>query len=145
MTEAATAEVSEFAPRKKKVEDLDLADPNFVSQEMLDQLPTPTGYRIMILPFRVSEKTKGGVYIAESAREREQIATVVGLVLKLGPDAYKDADKYPVGPWCQENDWVIFGRYAGARIPIDGGEIRLLNDDEVLATIDNPESIVNTF
>ena len=146
MTEAAKAEVvSEFAPRKKQVKETEVQDPNIVTKEMLEQLPTPTGYRIMILPFRVSEKTKGGVYVAESAREREQVATVVGLVLKLGPDAYKDMDKYPMGPWCKEEDWVIFGRYAGARIPIDGGEIRLLNDDEVLAVIDDPESIVNTF
>ena len=45
----------------------------------------------------------------------------------------------------RDRDWVVFGRYAGARIPIDGGEIRLLNDDEVLATIDDPESILQTF
>ena len=46
--------------------------------------------------------------------------------------------------WCKQGDWVIFGRYAGARFRIDGGEVRLLNDDEILATIDNPEDIINT-
>jgi len=118
---------------------------DYTQKENMDQLPKPTGYRIMILPYKVSDKTKGGIYIAEQTREREQVATVVGYVLKKGPDAYKDPDKYPEGPWCEEGDWVIFGRYAGARIPIDGGEIRLLNDDEVLATVDDPEAILTKY
>jgi chaperonin GroES len=110
-----------------------------------ERLPKPTGYRVMILPFKVKERTRGGIILADSAREREQLATVVGLVLKLGPDAYKDLDKYPEGPWCKEKDWVVFGRYAGARIPIEGGEIRLLNDDEILAVVYDPEYVLNKF
>ena len=47
-------------------------------------------------------------------------------------------------PWCKEKDWVIFGRYAGSRFKIDGGEVRLLNDDEILATINDPEDILHT-
>ena len=43
------------------------------------------------------------------------------------------------------NDWIMFARYAGSRIKIDGGEMRLLNDDEVLATIDSPEDILHEF
>ena len=42
----------------------------------------------------------------------------------------------------QKGDWVIFARYAGSRLPIEGGEVRLLNDDEVLGTIENPESVL---
>ena len=45
----------------------------------------------------------------------------------------------------QRKDWVMFARYAGSRIKIDGGEMRLLNDDEVLATIDSPEDILHEF
>ena len=69
-------------------------------------------------------------------------ATIVGLVVKQGPDAYSDSDKFPEGPWCKEGDWVIFGRYAGARFNIEGGDMRLLNDDEILATVNNPEDIL---
>ena len=46
---------------------------------------------------------------------------------------------------CKKGDWIIFARYAGSRIKIDGGEIRLLNDDEVLATVDNPKDIYHEF
>jgi co-chaperonin GroES (HSP10) len=59
----------------------------------------------------------------------------------VGPLAYKDESKFPDGPWCQEKQWVMFARYAGSRFQIDGGEVRILNDDEVLATILDPEDI----
>jgi co-chaperonin GroES (HSP10) len=42
-------------------------------------------------------------------------------------------------------DWIIFARYAGSRIKIEGGEVRLLNDDEILATIKNPEDLLHEF
>ena len=42
-----------------------------------------------------------------------------------------------------EKDWIIFGRYAGARFKIDGGEVRVLNDDEVIAVIQDPEDILH--
>ena len=69
--------------------------------------------------------------------------TVVGYVVSLGPDAYSDSHKFPEGAWCKEGDWVIFGRYAGARFQIEGGDMRLLNDDEILACIDDPEAILS--
>tara|TARA_R100001460_G_scaffold4168_1_gene12042 strand:- start:2443 stop:2907 length:465 start_codon:yes stop_codon:yes gene_type:complete len=107
-----------------------------------EKLPNPTGYRLLILPFSPPEKTKGGILMAKQTLDKERIATVVGLVVRKGPDAYSDPDKFPDGPWCEEGDWVIFGRYAGARFNIDGGDMRLLNDDEILATVNNPEDIL---
>lgn len=107
------------------------------------KLPRPTGYRVLILPYTPSNKTKGGILLASETVDREKIATVVGYVVALGPDAYNDTVKFPDGAWCQKGDWVIFGRYAGARFKIDGGDMRLLNDDEILAVIDNPEDILS--
>ena len=77
--------------------------------------------------------------------EKQQVASQVGLVMAMGPQCYKDKERYPEGPWCKEKDWIMFARYAGSRIKIDGGEMRLLNDDEVLATIDSPEDILHEF
>ena len=108
-------------------------------------LPRPTGWRLLVLPFKMKEKTKGGVILAEDTLERQQVASQVGLVMAMGPDCYADKDRYPDGPWCKEKDWIMFARYAGSRIKIDGGEMRLLNDDEVLATIDSPEDILHEF
>ena len=109
------------------------------------KLPKPTGWRLLVLPFKMKEKTKGGIVLAETTLERQQVASQVGLVLAMGPQCYKDKERYPEGPWCKVNDWVMFARYAGSRVKIEGGEIRMLNDDEVLATIDSPEDILHEF
>ena len=121
---------------KKSEKKEELKEPN---------LPKPTGWRMIVLPFKMKEKTKGGLVLAETTLERQQVASQVGLVLAMGPQCYKDKERYPEGPWCKVNDWVMFARYAGSRIKIDGGEMRLLNDDEVLATIDSPEDILHEF
>ena len=109
------------------------------------KLPKPTGWRMLVLPFKMKEKTKGGLVLAETTLEKQQVASQVGLVMAMGPDCYKDKERYSDGPWCKVNDWIMFARYAGSRIKIDGGEMRLLNDDEVLATIDSPEDILHEF
>ena len=104
-------------------------------------LPKPTGWRILVLPYKAKEKTKGGIILSDKTVTESQIATNCGLVMDIGPDAYNDKDKFPHGPWCKKKDWVLFARYAGSRIYIDGGEIRVLNDDEILGTIEDPEDI----
>ena len=109
------------------------------------KLPKPTGWRMLVLPFKMKEKTKGGLVLAETTLEKQQVASQVGLVMAMGPDCYADKERYPEGPWCKVKDWVMFARYAGSRIKIDGGEMRLLNDDEVLATMDSPEDILHEF
>ena len=109
-----------------------------------DKLPKPTGGRMIVLPFKMKEKSKGGIYFGQDTLERQQVASTCGLVLAQGPHCY-DKEKFPEGPWCKEGDWVIFARYAGSRIQIDGGEVRILNDDEVLATIANPEDILHQY
>ena len=108
------------------------------------KLPQPTGWRLLVLPFKMSEKTKGGIIHTETTLERQQVASTCGLVLAMGSQCY-DKEKFPDGPWCKKGDWVIFARYAGSRIQIDGREVRLLNDDEVLATIENPEEIYHQY
>ena len=109
------------------------------------KIPVPTGWRLLVLPFKQKEKTKGGIIMTDDSIERSQVASTCGVVLKMGPDCYRDKEMYPDGPWCKEKDWVVFARYAGSRIKIEGGEVRLLNDDEILATVENPEDILHEF
>jgi co-chaperonin GroES (HSP10) len=127
----------------QKAEEEQTLRPETMDESVLDRIPKPTGWRIVVLPFRPPKKSKGGIVLADQAVERQQIATVCGYVVSTGPLAYADKEKFPEGPWCQKGDWIVFGRYAGARIGIEGGEIRILNDDEVLATIQDPEDIHN--
>ena len=118
-------------------------DPSLVDKSLKERLPQPTGWRVLVMPYQGASKTHGGLYIPDEIRDREAVATVVAYVLKLGPLAYKDPDKFGPGPepWCKEGQWVCIGRYSGSRFKIDGGEVRIINDDEVIATILEPDDI----
>lgn len=118
-------------------------DPNLVNKSLKERLPQPTGWRLLVMPYQGKAKTEGGIIIPNEAREREALATVVAYVLKLGPLAYQDPNKFGDNPepWCQEGQWVCIGRYAGSRFKIEGGEVRIINDDEVIATILEPEDV----
>ena len=118
--------VDNFGAVKKKIED----DPHFDTQmtpetatSQRDQLPVPTGYRVLILPRGRAAVTDGGIILDKGTIERDTISSVVGYVIS------------------KEGEWVLFGRYAGARFKIDGGELRILNDDEILARIPDPEAV----
>ena len=126
----------------ESVEEANRVDETNVS-DIKDELPQPSGWRLLVLPFTPKEKTKGGIIIAQESLDKARIATNCGYVVKMGPMAYGDKEKFPTGPWCKKGDWVIFARYAGSRLPIEGGEVRLLNDDEVLGTIKDPESVLH--
>ncbi len=118
-------------------------DPELIDKSIVERMPSPTGWRLLVLPYRGKGKSEGGIIIPEAVRDDAQIQTVVGYVFKTGPLAYKDKEKFPSGPWCEEGDWVIFARYAGSRFRIEGGEVRILNDDEILACIDDPDDILS--
>jgi len=145
---AETLSVSKGTPKiHLPNKDLVGIKPSKKEKDLTDEsakLPHPTGWRILVLPFKQKDKTKGGILMTESTIEKSQVASTCGLVLETGPNCY-DKEKFPEGPWCKKGDWIIFARYAGSRIKIDGGEIRLLNDDEVLATVDRPEDIFHEF
>ena len=118
-------------------------DPTLIEKSLIERMPTPRGLRLLILPYRGKGKTEGGILLPDKIVEEGQISTQVGYVLKAGSLAYKDTEKFPTGPWCEEKDWVMFARYAGSRFKIDGGEVRILNDDEILAKIMDPEDVLH--
>lgn len=102
------------------------------------QLPDPAGYKILIAIPEIEEKTEGGILKPTELLDREQVASTVGFVLKLGPDAYKDEKKFPSGPYCKEGDFILMRSYSGTRIKIHKKEFRLINDDSVEAVVEDP-------
>ena len=114
-----------------------------IEKSLVDRMPQPTGWRVLVLPYKGKSKDRWRHLSSIKLFSRTEISTQVGYVLKIGPLAYKDEVKFPTGFWCKEGDWVIFARYAGSRFKIEGGEVRILNDDEVLATILDPEDILH--
>ena len=114
-------------------------------EEYLSSLPDPVGYRLLIRPFAGEKKTKGGILLADTTIETIQATTVIGLVIKMGNLCYRDKEKFPLGPWCKEGQFVMYGRYAGSRFKNKWGEHRILNDDEIIGVIKDPEDIKHMF
>ena len=111
---------------------------NKVEDEQLKaKLPEPSGYRLLIAVPEISEKTEGGVFMPEQLKKAEETASIVGFVVKAGPEAYSDTNKFPSGPWCKEGDFVIFRSYSGTRFKVLGKEFRLINDDTVEAVVED--------
>lgn len=108
----------------------------------IEKVPTPVGWRIVLFPLKLDSKTQSGLYLTDDTIEQSQVSTNICKVLKVGPEAYKDKDKFPSGAWCKEGDWVLITRYAGSRIRIEDGELRIINDDEVIATVNDPRDIL---
>mgnify|MGYP000061753306 CR=1 FL=1 len=137
-------ETEETKPSSAYVEKSEkVLDPSLVSKNLKERLPQPTGWRLLVMPYMGKAATEGGILIPDAVRDREALATVVAYVLRVGPLAYQDPSKFGEDStaWCEEGDWVCIGRYAGARFKIEGGEVRIINDDEVIATILEPDDI----
>nr|ASN63753.1 co-chaperonin GroES [uncultured virus] len=113
-------------------------EPNEMDEPTRLKLPKPTGYHLLIATLDVKEKTDGGVYMPDSIKQAESTASIVGLVVAAGAEAYSDSNKFPSGAWCNEGDFVIFRSYSGTRFKIGGKEFRLINDDTVEAVVDDP-------
>ena len=136
------AEKKENRFLKKLQEDAKKSIEHLPDEKVLERLPNPTGWRMLVLPYKGQGKTKGGVILTDKHVEEQGYATVTALVLKMGPACYNDEKRFPDGPWCKKGDWIIFGRYAGSRFGIEGGEVRILNDDEIIAVVKDPEDIL---
>lgn len=107
-------------------------------EDVKARLPEPSGYRLLIAIPEISEKTEGGVYMPDQLKKAEETASLIGFVVKAGPEAYSDENKFPSGPWCKEGDFVIFRSYSGTRFKVLGKEFRLINDDTVEAVVEDP-------
>lgn len=107
-------------------------------EDIVAKLPEPKGYRLLIAIPEISKTTQGGVYIPDERRSGEETASIIGFVVKAGPEAYSDTNRFPSGPWCREGDFVIFRSYSGTRFKVKGKEFRLINDDTVEATVEDP-------
>ena len=103
------------------------------------KMPQPVGFKILITLPKIEEKIgDAGLILAESTRRSEEIASCLGFVLKLGDLAYQDKEKFPNGPWCKEGDFVLVRAYSGTRFQIHGREFRMIFDDQVDGTVEDP-------
>jgi len=132
MTEAAIAEIT-----------------NLHGEVNQDDYPIPAGWRILIEPIKIEEKTQSGIVLPTQAVEAKEHLRYIGRVVAMGPLCYKHS-KFGPGqePWCAVGDFVAYGAYAGQEIKVRdrAGQkfvsLKLINDDEVLSVIPKPESVL---
>ena len=110
------------------------------AEERATQLPQPSGYHILVAIPEIEEKYESGLIKADSTKHFEEVLSTVFFVVKLGPDAYK-GERFTSGPWCKEGDFILARPNSGTRLKIHGREFRLINDDSVEGTVDDPRGI----
>ncbi|QDV33634.1 co-chaperone GroES [Tautonia plasticadhaerens] len=90
----------------------------------------PLDDRIVIKEIEAEEKTSGGIVLPDTAREKPQR----GRVVAVGPGKLLDSgNRAEIG--LKEGDEVLFGKYAGTEIKLNGEEIKILRESDVLAKI----------
>jgi co-chaperonin GroES (HSP10) len=104
-------------------------------------LPVPTGYRVLVAIPTSEETFESGLLKADVTRMQEEVLTVVGFVISMGPDCYLDKAKFPTGPYCKVGDFVLLRTYSGTRFKIHGKEFRMINDDTVEAIVEDPRGV----
>ena len=110
-------------------------------QKTASQLPEPKGYKLLIALPEPDEKTVGGILKSKQTMDIEEIGSICGFVMKMGPDAYNDESRFPHGPYCEQGEWILMRSYSGTRFKIHGKEFRLINDDSVEAVVQDPRGI----
>ncbi|HOZ15279.1 MAG TPA: co-chaperone GroES [Tenuifilaceae bacterium] len=85
----------------------------------------PLADRVLILPMEAEEKTSSGIFIPDTAKEKPQRGTIVA----AGPGTKDVAMEVKVG------DVVLYGKYAGTEISVDGKDYLIMKQSDVLAII----------
>ena len=92
----------------------------------------PLANRVVVKPIKQEEKTKGGIYLPDTAsKERPQ----EGEVIAVGPGKLLDNGERG-SMEVKENDRIIFSKYAGTEVKIDDEEYLILSDSDILAIIE---------
>jgi co-chaperonin GroES (HSP10) len=115
----------------------------------LDEAPTPVGWRMLVLPMMVEDKSQGGIILSDDTKNANKHLTCVGEVLSMGELCYKD-DRFKLGEnhdprLCKVGDYVVYGAYSGQKVrylsDAGEGELLILNDDEIKAVTKTPGRI----
>ena len=119
--------------RKEKIEEQE--------KELETQIPKPVGYRVLVALPNVEETFESGIAKANSTKHEEYVLSIIGAVIDMGEQAYADKDRFPLGHWCKQGDYVMFRANTGTRFKVGTQEYRLMNDDSIEAVVADPRAI----
>ena len=115
--------------------------PQATDEEKATQLPEPSGYHILCAIPEIDKEYASGIVKADSTMHYEEVLSTVFFVVKVGPDCYKDATRFPSGPWCKVGDFILARPNTGTRLKIHDREFRIINDDSVEGVVSDPRGI----
>lgn len=90
---------------------------------------TPIGDRVVVKPEAAEEKTSSGLFIPDTAKEKPQRGTVVA----VGPGRYENGTKIEMT--VKEGDTVLYGKYAGSEIQIDGEDLMMMRESDIFGVL----------
>ena len=91
----------------------------------------PLGDRVLVRRVEEEEKTKGGIIIPDTAKEKPQ----EGEVIAVGPGARDDSGKIqPLD--VKKGDKILFGKYSGTEVKVDGEDLLVMREDDIMAVIE---------
>lgn len=93
----------------------------------------PLGDRLVVEPKEAENRRESGLFIPETAKEKPQ----QGVVLAVGPGAFKEDGSARIPMDVEEGDTVLFGKYAGTDIKLEGKEVKILKESDVLAIVES--------
>jgi co-chaperonin GroES (HSP10) len=114
------------------------------NEQKAKQLPEPARFHLLcVVPEAMEEfaDSESGIIKSSQSMHYEELLTPVLFVVKMGPDAYADKSRFPSGPSCKVGDFVIVRPNSGTRLKIHGREFRMINDDTVEGTVEDPRGI----
>lgn len=114
---------------------------NTNQEEKAKQVPDPVTYHLLCVLPEAQEEYEGGLIKASQTMQYEELLSPVLFVAKIGPDAFKDATRFPSGASCKVGDFVLVRPNTGTRMKIHGQEMRIINDDSVQAVVQDPRGI----
>jgi co-chaperonin GroES (HSP10) len=111
------------------------------AEEKARQIPDPSTFHLLCVLPEIEENYESGLVKAGQTLHYEEVLSPVLFVVKMGPDAYKDKNRFPSGASCKAGDFILVRPNTGTRIKIHGKEFRLINDDSVEAVVQDPRGI----
>jgi co-chaperonin GroES (HSP10) len=142
MTMSETNEVTTFTPEILISQDgVQATTLPQTAEDKAKQLPDPVRFQILTVLPEIDEEYESGIVKSSQSIHYEEVLSPVLFVVKLGPDAFKDASRFPTGPSCKVGDFVIVRPNSGTRLKIHGKEFRLITDDLVEAVVQDPRGI----
>ena len=118
---------------------------NKEAEDRAKQLPAPKGYRILCAIPEAEETFDSGIIKSDETRRHDELLSTVLFVVDMGEDCYKDATRFPTGPWCKKGDFILVRPHAGTRLVIHDRGFRIINDDSVEAVVEDPRGIKRKF